>query len=286
MPSAPSIKHFNINLRVRPLSNGWIWGSLIIDYRNANLFLVPNLSQRQYQVCNVSNASIRTWMCVLYQTLEILGWFWCNFTCVNLILPQTDQMTRNHLGAMRVIAWLKRICHHFEEILIISCTGNWMLSFHNFWSVHWQKLRQNDNISHSMRSSILFQGDSGGPLVCYQDGVWTQVGVTSFGRGCGLPRKPGVYSRVSQFVDWIKATVNANWENVIEMLKCSDKDAQNSAIACDWHNYRSKVVVQRKLCLISSYQCFDYNMVAWWHIYASVGGEVISLGNSLSFIWR
>ncbi|MDX2270370.1 MAG: serine protease [Cyanobacteriota bacterium] len=48
------------------------------------------------------------------------------------------------------------------------------------------------------------QGDSGGPLLVEESpGAWVQVGVTSFGRGCGRPRFPGVYTRVSEFSDWI-----------------------------------------------------------------------------------
>ncbi|XP_061590840.1 transmembrane protease serine 11D [Cololabis saira] len=50
------------------------------------------------------------------------------------------------------------------------------------------------------------QGDSGGPLNCYSDSEerFYVLGVTSFGEKCGLPRRPGVYSRVSKFTDWLK----------------------------------------------------------------------------------
>lgn len=50
-------------------------------------------------------------------------------------------------------------------------------------------------------------GDGGGPLVCRQAGVWVQHGVVSFGIGCGRAGVPGVYTRVSAFVDWINRVV-------------------------------------------------------------------------------
>ncbi|XP_037033895.1 proclotting enzyme [Bradysia coprophila] len=45
-------------------------------------------------------------------------------------------------------------------------------------------------------------GDSGGPLMV-NDGRWTQVGIVSWGIGCGKGQYPGVYSRVTYYLPWI-----------------------------------------------------------------------------------
>ncbi|OXB62093.1 hypothetical protein ASZ78_010498 [Callipepla squamata] len=49
------------------------------------------------------------------------------------------------------------------------------------------------------------QGDSGGPLVCQDPSSQRFVlyGITSWGDGCGERGKPGVYTRVASFADWL-----------------------------------------------------------------------------------
>ena len=70
----------------------------------------------------------------------------------------------------------------------------------------------------SLPSSTVFvdtcQGDSGGPGVQFKQGQWMGIsdgfspnraeliGVTSWGIGCGSGL-PGVYTRVSEYMDWI-----------------------------------------------------------------------------------
>ncbi|XP_037093100.1 transmembrane protease serine 11B-like [Pollicipes pollicipes] len=48
------------------------------------------------------------------------------------------------------------------------------------------------------------QGDSGGPLmVDTGKSKTTLIGIVSFGKGCGVPEHPAVYTRVSEYYDWI-----------------------------------------------------------------------------------
>nr|XP_012630921.1 serine protease 52-like [Microcebus murinus] len=51
------------------------------------------------------------------------------------------------------------------------------------------------------------QGDSGGPLVCQKKkkkNIWYQLGIISWGVGCGRKNLPGVYTKVANYLLWIE----------------------------------------------------------------------------------
>ncbi|KAM4729518.1 hyaluronan-binding protein 2-like [Anableps anableps] len=54
------------------------------------------------------------------------------------------------------------------------------------------------------------QGDSGGPLTCMQNNTNVVYGVVSWGDQCGKKNKPGVYARVTHFLDWINSKTQAS----------------------------------------------------------------------------
>uniref|UniRef100_A0A8C5MQ03 Peptidase S1 domain-containing protein n=1 Tax=Leptobrachium leishanense TaxID=445787 RepID=A0A8C5MQ03_9ANUR len=54
------------------------------------------------------------------------------------------------------------------------------------------------------------RGDSGGPLVCQENGVWSLVGIVSWGSSTCSPSSPGVYARVSELRSFIDQTIAAN----------------------------------------------------------------------------
>lgn len=53
-------------------------------------------------------------------------------------------------------------------------------------------------------------GDSGGPLVTRVSGKWSLAGVVSGGLQCGVPRQPGIYTKLAPHHEWITQVIAKN----------------------------------------------------------------------------
>lgn len=65
---------------------------------------------------------------------------------------------------------------------------------------------------HFLGGTDTCRGDSGGPLMQSQlnaDGYlyWTQVGIVSWGIGCGQRNTYGYYTQVQKLIPWILNTI-------------------------------------------------------------------------------
>uniref|UniRef100_A0A182SPH1 Peptidase S1 domain-containing protein n=1 Tax=Anopheles maculatus TaxID=74869 RepID=A0A182SPH1_9DIPT len=79
-----------------------------------------------------------------------------------------------------------------------------------------------DQVCASMINADTCQGDSGGPLQVYLRSFLNQhpfvVGLTSFGRGCGLGSS-GVYQQVAAHIPWIESVVN----ETMDPVRCAER---------------------------------------------------------------
>ncbi|TTU11750.1 Vitamin K-dependent protein C [Bagarius yarrelli] len=47
------------------------------------------------------------------------------------------------------------------------------------------------------------KGDSGGPMMTLYRNTWFLIGLVSWGEGCGHTDKLGIYTKVSNYLEWI-----------------------------------------------------------------------------------
>lgn len=67
-----------------------------------------------------------------------------------------------------------------------------------------------DEVFQHLRAVYIITGDSGGPLMTTtpsDPSQWYIEGIVSFGAVCGSEGWPGIYTKVSSYLPWIKQNV-------------------------------------------------------------------------------
>ncbi|NWV61571.1 FA9 factor, partial [Malurus elegans] len=62
---------------------------------------------------------------------------------------------------------------------------------------------------HSTAAADACKGDSGGPFAVSHHNTWFLLGIVSWGEGCAEEGKYGVYTRVANYIPWIKEVVES-----------------------------------------------------------------------------
>lgn len=101
----------------------------------------------------------------------------------------TNECNQKYYGKIDSIAMF---CAGYRQGGIDSCQGT-----------------SNKQVIRNLRKLLKFvcnnlSGDSGGPFV--QNGV--QIGIVSWGNGCARAEYPGVYTKVSNYVNWLEVKAN------------------------------------------------------------------------------
>ncbi|KAM4833718.1 chymotrypsinogen B-like [Thomomys bottae] len=75
---------------------------------------------------------------------------------------------------------------------------------------YWGKNVTDDMICAGGHGTSPCMGDSGGPLVCEKGGVWSQVGIVSWGSPQCIANMPAVFTRITALLPWVKETLKNN----------------------------------------------------------------------------
>ncbi|MDM8523842.1 trypsin-like serine protease [Desulfococcaceae bacterium HSG8] len=135
----------------------------------------------------------------------------------------------------------------------------------DWWFSLWFGYEDSDDITDNMICAGYTEGgkdscagDSGGPLVVNADGEWKLAGITSWGEGCAEPESYGVYTRVSEFADFID-----KWLLLASPVSCGDFNEDGVTDATDlgekYWSADKELDIWAQECWLTKADCGDYN---------------------------
>ncbi|KAM5151671.1 prostasin-like [Mantella aurantiaca] len=109
-------------------------------------------------------------------------------------------------GPITFTNFIQPVCVPSENITFYSGMECWVTGWGRIASgvdLPYPKTLQEAMTPFISRDTCDRLGDSGGPLVCQVSGLWYQAGIVSWGSGCALGLRPGVYTYVPLHWTWI-----------------------------------------------------------------------------------
>ncbi|NXJ65262.1 CTRL protease, partial [Rostratula benghalensis] len=117
----------------------------------------------------------------------------------NLALPTNFQCVTTGWG--RISTASQNMAARLQQVVL-------PLISQNECSQEWHNMITSSMICAGGVGASSCQGDSGGPLVFQNGNVWTLIGIVSWGNSQCNIHTPAVYTRVSQFRNWIEYIVS------------------------------------------------------------------------------
>ncbi|KAJ0068847.1 hypothetical protein NL108_012093, partial [Boleophthalmus pectinirostris] len=120
-------------------------------------------------------------------------------------LPQADQPPLSWYTQCTVSGWgVTTLWSYSLSPVLRSVQVDY---FPNCWYFYYYRVTENMICAGSWRGGKdSCQGDSGGPLMCNGE----LQGIVSWGIGCAYSYYPGVYTRVANFVEWIRWVIQTH----------------------------------------------------------------------------